>query len=56
MIQDVFAGYAWLGQVAVVVAFLGFSALLAQLVLERRSPRWREAARLPLDDSTEVTR
>jgi hypothetical protein len=56
VIQDVFASYAWLGEVAVVVAFLGFSALLVQMVLERHSPRWAQAARLPLDDSSEVTR
>lgn len=54
MIQDLFAGYTWLGEVAVVVAFLGFLALLAQMVLERESPRWAEAAQLPLQED-EVT-
>lgn len=57
MVQDVFARFAWLGEVAVVVAFLGFLALLLQMVVERNSPRWAQAARLPLDDDTdEVTR
>jgi len=56
VIQDVFASYAWLGQLAVVVAFLGFLALLAQMVLERRSPRWAQAAQLPLEEADEVTR
>lgn len=56
MVQDVFANYAWLGEVAVVTAFLGFVALLLQMVVERHSPRWAQAARLPLDDTDEVTR
>lgn len=56
MVQDVFTRYAWLGEVAVVIAFLGFVALLAQLALERRSPRWAQAARLPLDEAEEVVR
>lgn len=56
MIQDVFAGYAWLGEVAVVIAFLGFLALIAQMFFERHSPRWKQAARLPLEEADEVTR
>jgi hypothetical protein len=56
VVQEVFARYAWLGEAAVVVAFLGFLALLLQLVLERRSPRWAHVARLPLDDAREVRR
>jgi hypothetical protein len=57
VVQDVFARFAWLGEVAIVVAFLGFLALLLQMVVERNSPRWAQAARLPLDDDTdEVTR
>lgn len=60
MAAELFREYAWLGQGALVVAVLGFAALLLQLVVERRSPRWGAAARLPLEDGvvvgTEVTR
>lgn len=56
MVQDVFREFAWLGEVAVVIAFLGFVALLVQLVIERNSPRWAQAARLPLDEAKEVSR
>jgi hypothetical protein len=56
VVQDVFTRYAWLGEVAVVIAFLGFVALVVQLALEWRSPRWARAARLPLEDLEEVRR
>lgn len=54
MKADLFSQYAAVGQVALVVACLGFLALLLQLVLERRSPRWARAAQLPLEDDTVV--
>lgn len=54
MVQEVFRQYSWVGEAAVVIAFLGFLALILQMVIERRSPRWAEAARLPLDDAAEA--
>ncbi len=50
MAHELFARYAHFGEVALVVAVLGFGALLAQLLLEARSGRWLAAARLPLED------
>ncbi len=52
MIQEVFVRYAFLGQLALVIAFMAFAGVLLHLFLERKSPRWQHDARLPLDEAT----
>ncbi|MBX3468402.1 MAG: hypothetical protein KF878_16135 [Planctomycetes bacterium] len=54
MIKELFKEYAWLGEVALVVAFTAFVLILVQMFLERRSPRWRHDARLPLEEAPPV--
>jgi cbb3-type cytochrome oxidase subunit 3 len=50
VIQEVFTRYAFLGELALVIAFMAFAGVLLHLFLERKSPRWHHDARLPLDD------
>jgi hypothetical protein len=50
VIKELFARYAAFGQLALVIAVAAFSALLFDLWIRRKSPRWSAAARLPLDD------
>jgi hypothetical protein len=38
-------------EVALVIFFIVFVVVATELVLGRRSPRWEQASRLPLDDS-----
>jgi hypothetical protein len=50
VVKELFVEYAVFGEVALVLATLTFAGLLMQLWLDRGSPRWADAARLPLDD------
>lgn len=54
MIQEVFTRYAFLGEVALVIAFAAFMGILLHLFLERRSPRWKHDAALPLEEAPTV--
>ena len=56
MAHELFARFSFFGEMALVVAVLGFAALLVQLVLEARSPRWLAAARLPFEDDAAARR
>jgi len=54
--HELFARFSLFGEIALVVAVLGFAALLLQLVVEGRSRRWVTAAQLPLEDDADVRR
>lgn len=56
MAHELFARYAFFGEMALVVAVLGFAGLLVQLALEGRSRRWIAAANLPLEDDADARR